>query len=134
MSYGMAIVADLAETVKAVEALDRRIIATKADVRDAAALKKAVGDGVAALGELDVVVANAGICTIRPLGRGHAAGLAGHPGHEPDRRVEHDGRWHAAPDREWWRVDHLHQLHRGHQGLSVPGPRTCRGKSRSGTL
>ena len=39
--YPMATEADLAETVKAVEALDRRIVATQADVRDAAALKAA---------------------------------------------------------------------------------------------
>ena len=62
----MATEADLAETVKAVEALDRRIIATQADVRDAAALKAAVDEGVAELGRLDIVVANAGICTVQP--------------------------------------------------------------------
>jgi NAD(P)-dependent dehydrogenase (short-subunit alcohol dehydrogenase family) len=61
----MATEADLAETVKAVEALDRRIVATKADVRDAAALAAAVDDGVAQLGRLDVVCANAGICTVQ---------------------------------------------------------------------
>ena len=51
--------------MKAVEALDRRIIATQADVRDAAALAAAVNDGVAQLGRLDIVSANAGICTIQ---------------------------------------------------------------------
>jgi SDR family mycofactocin-dependent oxidoreductase len=53
--------ADLAETAKQVEALDRRIVATKADVRDYPALKAAVDDGVAQLGRLDIVSANAGI-------------------------------------------------------------------------
>lgn len=52
---------DLAETVRQVEALDRRIVATKADVRDYDALKAAVDDGVAQLGRLDIVSANAGI-------------------------------------------------------------------------
>jgi SDR family mycofactocin-dependent oxidoreductase len=52
---------DLAETAKQVEALDRRIVATKADVRDYPALKAAVDDGVAQLGRLDIVSANAGI-------------------------------------------------------------------------
>ena len=52
---------DLAETVKLVEKLDRRIVATKADVRDSAAVQKAVDDGVAELGRLDIVAANAGI-------------------------------------------------------------------------
>ncbi|GAB2480473.1 mycofactocin-coupled SDR family oxidoreductase [Jatrophihabitans fulvus] len=52
---------DLAETVKAVEALDRRIVATKADVRDYTALKNALDAGVAELGRVDIVAANAGI-------------------------------------------------------------------------
>ena len=57
----MATPDDLAETVKEVEALDRRIVATQADVRDYGALKAAVDDGVAQLGRLDIVAANAGI-------------------------------------------------------------------------
>lgn len=52
---------DLAETVKLVEDLDRRIIATQADVRDYDALKASVDNGVKELGKLDVIVANAGI-------------------------------------------------------------------------
>jgi (+)-trans-carveol dehydrogenase len=59
--YPMATPEDLAQTVKEVEALDRRIIATQADVRDYDALKAAVDDGVAQLGRLDIVAANAGI-------------------------------------------------------------------------
>jgi (+)-trans-carveol dehydrogenase len=58
VGYALATEADLAETVKAVEALDRRIVATQADVRDFAALKAAVDDGVAQLGRLDIVCAN----------------------------------------------------------------------------
>jgi SDR family mycofactocin-dependent oxidoreductase len=65
VGYPLATEADLAETVKAVEALDRRIVATVADVRDAGALKAAVDDGAAQLGRLDIVSANAGICTIQ---------------------------------------------------------------------
>lgn len=52
---------DLAETVRQVEALDRRIVATVADVRDYDGLRAAVDDGVAQLGRLDIVSANAGI-------------------------------------------------------------------------
>jgi SDR family mycofactocin-dependent oxidoreductase len=59
--YPGATEADLAETVKQVEALDRRIVATKADVRDYGALKQALDDGVAELGHVDIVSANAGI-------------------------------------------------------------------------
>jgi SDR family mycofactocin-dependent oxidoreductase len=65
VGYGMSTEADLAETVKLVEALDRRIIARRADVRDAGALKAIVDEGVAELGKLDIVVANAGICTVQ---------------------------------------------------------------------
>jgi SDR family mycofactocin-dependent oxidoreductase len=65
VGYPLATEADLAETVKAVEALDRRIVASVADVRDAGALKAAVDDGAAQLGRLDIVSANAGICTIQ---------------------------------------------------------------------
>jgi SDR family mycofactocin-dependent oxidoreductase len=61
--YDGATEEDLAQTVKEVEALDRRILATKADVRDHDALKAAVDDGVAQLGRLDIVAANAGIST-----------------------------------------------------------------------
>jgi (+)-trans-carveol dehydrogenase/(-)-trans-carveol dehydrogenase len=52
---------DLAETVRQVEALDRRIIASKADVRNFDQLKAALDEGVAQLGRLDIVSANAGI-------------------------------------------------------------------------
>jgi SDR family mycofactocin-dependent oxidoreductase len=59
--YGMGTADDMAETVRQVEALDRRIVAAKADVRDYGALKAAVDEGVAQLGRLDIVSANAGI-------------------------------------------------------------------------
>jgi (+)-trans-carveol dehydrogenase len=59
--YPMSTPEDLAQTVKEVEALDRRIVATQADVRDYAGLKKALDEGVAQLGRLDIVSANAGI-------------------------------------------------------------------------
>ncbi|GAA2133129.1 mycofactocin-coupled SDR family oxidoreductase [Actinomadura napierensis] len=52
---------DLDETAKLVAEQGRRIVARKADVRDLAALQAAVQEGVAELGRLDVVVANAGI-------------------------------------------------------------------------
>ena len=59
--YATATAEDLAETVRQVEALDRRIVASEADVRDYDALSAAVDDGVAQLGRLDIVSANAGI-------------------------------------------------------------------------
>lgn len=59
--YAMAKPEDLDETVRQVEALDRRIVARRADVRDSDALRAAVDEGVAELGRLDIVAANAGI-------------------------------------------------------------------------
>ncbi|WP_028936636.1 mycofactocin-coupled SDR family oxidoreductase [Pseudonocardia spinosispora] len=61
VAYPLATEADLAETVSEVEALDRRIVAVQADVRDAEALGAAVRDGVAQLGGVHIVLANAGI-------------------------------------------------------------------------
>src|SRR5712675_1479309 len=61
--YPMATPEDLAETVRQVEALDRRIVATQADVRDYAGLKQALDEGVTQLGRLDIVCSNAGIAS-----------------------------------------------------------------------
>ncbi len=52
---------DLAETVDVVEATGARIVARAADVRDRSALQSALDEGIAHLGRLDIVVANAGI-------------------------------------------------------------------------
>jgi len=65
--YAMSTPDDLAETVREVEALDRRIVATQADVRDYGALKAALDDGVAQLGHLDIVSANAGVFSFGTL-------------------------------------------------------------------
>jgi SDR family mycofactocin-dependent oxidoreductase len=59
--YPLSTPEDLAETVKAVEGLDRRIVSCQADVRDRDELIAAVKTGIAELGHVDVVVANAGI-------------------------------------------------------------------------
>jgi SDR family mycofactocin-dependent oxidoreductase len=59
--YAMSSPDDLKETVRLVEALDRRIIAVEADVRERTQLSEALQHGIAELGKVDVVVANAGI-------------------------------------------------------------------------
>jgi SDR family mycofactocin-dependent oxidoreductase len=61
VTYPLSTPEDLAETVKQVEALDRRIFARQADVRDEAGLRAAFEAGVAELGPVDIVLANAGI-------------------------------------------------------------------------
>jgi (+)-trans-carveol dehydrogenase len=64
--YPLATAADLQETVDQVQALDRRIVAERADVRDYEQLKAVVDRGVAEMGRLDIVSANAGIHSAAP--------------------------------------------------------------------
>ncbi|SPM31414.1 mycofactocin-coupled SDR family oxidoreductase [Mycobacterium terramassiliense] len=59
--YDSATPDDLAETVRLVEGTGRRILATATDVRDFDELRRVVDAGVAALGRLDIIVANAGV-------------------------------------------------------------------------
>ncbi|MCZ0726434.1 mycofactocin-coupled SDR family oxidoreductase [Mycolicibacterium iranicum] len=59
--YDPATPDDLAETVKLVEATGRRILASVCDTRDGDQLRATVEAGVAELGRLDVIVANAGV-------------------------------------------------------------------------
>ena len=59
--YPPATAEDLSETVRLVEATNHRILAFTVDTRDYDALREAVDDGVAQLGRLDIIVANAGI-------------------------------------------------------------------------
>jgi (+)-trans-carveol dehydrogenase len=88
--YPMATAQDLDQTVKEVEALDRRIVASQADVRDYDALKQALDEGVAQFGRLDIVSANAGIVSY-----GRAEELAEQTWQDV---IDTDltGEWHAA--------------------------------------
>jgi SDR family mycofactocin-dependent oxidoreductase len=53
---------DLAETASLVEKTGRRVLTRQGDVRDLEGMKAFLAQGVAELGRLDIVVANAGIC------------------------------------------------------------------------
>ncbi|BDZ64223.1 mycofactocin-coupled SDR family oxidoreductase [Agromyces mangrovi Wang et al. 2018] len=66
VQYPMATQADIDETVSQVEALDRRIVAEVGDVRKQADLDRAVARGVAELGRVDILIANAGIFSLAP--------------------------------------------------------------------
>ena len=59
--YPLATPDDLAETERSVKELGRRVVARVADVRERHELRDALEAGVADLGKLDIVVANAGI-------------------------------------------------------------------------
>lgn len=63
IDYPMGSPGGLAETVAEIEELGRRAVSAQADVRDAGLLRTVVDEAVAELGRLDVVVANAAICT-----------------------------------------------------------------------
>src|ERR1700684_4414065 len=56
--YPLSTPEDLAETVRAVQDLDRKIVSWQADVRERDELAEAVKAGIAALGHIDVVVAH----------------------------------------------------------------------------
>jgi SDR family mycofactocin-dependent oxidoreductase len=64
VGYPMSTPEDLDETVNLVEKTGRRIVAEQGDVRDFERLKTAVANGVAELGRVDFVLANAGIAPI----------------------------------------------------------------------
>jgi SDR family mycofactocin-dependent oxidoreductase len=61
ITYPAATAADLAETVRAVEAEGRKVLAREVDIRDDAAVRQLVADGVEQFGRLDILVANAGV-------------------------------------------------------------------------
>lgn len=61
ITYPMGSSEELAETVRAVEATGRKVLAREVDIRDLPSLQKVVADGVEQFGRLDIVVANAGV-------------------------------------------------------------------------
>jgi SDR family mycofactocin-dependent oxidoreductase len=65
--YPMGRKEDLDETVAQVEALDRRAVAVVADVRSQEQMDRAVEVGIAELGKIDILIANAGIWTLAPF-------------------------------------------------------------------
>jgi NAD(P)-dependent dehydrogenase (short-subunit alcohol dehydrogenase family) len=65
IKYSLAGPDDLKETVRLVEAQDRRILAVQADVRERAQLRDGLDSGLAELGRLDIVVAQAGIAAMQ---------------------------------------------------------------------
>ncbi|MAP62541.1 MAG: SDR family mycofactocin-dependent oxidoreductase [Microbacterium sp.] len=66
VSYPMAQQSDFDEAVRQVEALDRRIVPVVGDVRNQADLDAAVAKGIADLGRIDILIANAGIFSLAP--------------------------------------------------------------------
>src|SRR6478735_257975 len=61
VTYPAATAEDLAETVRAVEATGRKVLARAVDIRDLEAQQQLVADAVEQFGRLDIVVANAGV-------------------------------------------------------------------------
>ena len=62
--YPLSTLEDLEETARQVKELGQNVVTREVDVRDGEALVSAVNDGVAQLGRLDIVIANAGILSV----------------------------------------------------------------------
>ena len=65
IGYPLATPEDLEETAQFVEKTGRKAVIAQADVRDAAQLKAALEAGLAELGKLDIVVAQAGVAAMK---------------------------------------------------------------------
>lgn len=65
--YEMSTSDDLAETVAQVEATGQKIYAAEADVRDFDAVQQVVDNGLEQFGQIDIVLANAGVYSFGPL-------------------------------------------------------------------
>jgi SDR family mycofactocin-dependent oxidoreductase len=65
VNYPLAGPDDLKETARLVEEHGRRVVTAEADVRDASQLTAALERGISELGRLDIVVAQAGIATMK---------------------------------------------------------------------
>lgn len=65
IGYPMATSEDLEETAAFIEKTGQRVVTAKADVREASQLKAALEDGIAQLGGLDIVVAQAGVAGMK---------------------------------------------------------------------
>jgi SDR family mycofactocin-dependent oxidoreductase len=65
--YAMGTKEDLAETVSQVEALDRRVISAVADVRSQEEIDEVVSVAITEFGQVDILIANAGIWTQGPF-------------------------------------------------------------------
>ncbi len=67
LEYSLASDADALETTRLVEEAGRRCLTVTTDVRDQAALDRAVAEGIEAFGGINVLVSNAGIVDYKPL-------------------------------------------------------------------
>jgi SDR family mycofactocin-dependent oxidoreductase len=65
LGYALARPEDLEETAQFVEKTGQRVVTAQADVRDANQLRTALENGLAELGKLDIVVAQAGIAGMK---------------------------------------------------------------------
>ena len=65
IGYPLATLEDLEETAAFVEKAGRKVVIAQADVREAGQLKVALENGIAELGKLDIVVAQAGVAAMK---------------------------------------------------------------------
>ena len=111
ITYPLATSEELAETVRAVEATGRKVLAREVDIRDLAALQQVVADGIEQFGRLDIVVANAGRAELGPDVRDVRRAVGHRHRRQLERHLADDSRGGARDDRSRQRrVDHHRQL------------------------
>lgn len=132
--YPLATLDDLAQTAEQVKALNRRVHTEVADVRDETALRSTFDAGVAALGPVDIVLANAGIfsLSLNELERG----VAGCAQRRSYGRISYDrGRSPLNDRRQTRRSDRDHELDcwsEWYRGCVPWRTWICRGETRRG--
>ena len=88
--YPLGTKSDLDETVRLVQDAGRRAVPVVADVRDLAALEAGVQAGIDDLGDIDIVIANAGVVAIGDPADARRTGVHHDRRHQPQGCVAHD--------------------------------------------
>ena len=87
--YPLATKSDLDKTAQLVRAAGRKVVPVVADVRDLAALEAGVQAGIDELGDIDIVIANAGVVAIGDTADSCRTGVHHDRRHQPQGRVAH---------------------------------------------
>ena len=114
---------ELAETGRLVEAAGTRWCEARLDQRDLAALRVAAERARVTFGRLDILFANAGIQSFKPILEWEDAGLARSDRRQSDRHLQRHSRRGTASGQEWRRAHHRDIVHARHDTAPNTAPR-----------